>query len=1202
MLSEVDKLKKARAAKLHQFKRKNTVLLKMLDGETGGGDLKGPIKDFEDAYVELEAAHDVYCAELEDEASEVESGFLDGSITLYTETRSKINKAEAKLNLESKLVVFRSNMESFSKSAAYIVQLSEAKVASAADLRVELSMLDSKYKEMVKEKNEVLSIDSKADMTTVVEEFQSLVISSSEKCKTAAYSYMKESNCSSPSVVSTVADVTGGGRERSGSGTNFSTTKRETVMLPKFSGDEKTAFLKYPIWKEQWDGHIVEYESKYRATMLLNHLDDKAMEQIVGYENDYDGAIDKLHKYYSDSNKVIRACLDEIRGHSQVQQFDYKGLVAYKKCLTNNHARLKACKLEHELSNTAALSVLIRKLPIQEVVKWKEYLATKDEADQTKPFPIFMEWLKIAGASWELLAASGTGIKSKSGSTSVHHTFFGDEVDTDKSSSKKGCFKCGQEGHLKRDCTVKGPRQSGGSTGGGKPSNKGEKKDRAAPKHKKHHCAFHKDAKDKFCYTWSCPALKYVSFAERIKLLKANGDCELCCGDCPKGSCQAKSQRICGGNKDGRGCGANHVGHELYCQNAKLCFKVQVENVLETTEDEEDGVMLQVMKIPSLRGDSDYETALWDSACSGVFVRNDHARRQGFPCRQKRLRVVTLGGDVKEIEGQIFQCEIRDQFGDIHQFQAHGLDQITRALETSLSKELMRVLFPTVIGSHKLCGASQVDYLIGLGKASWQPERTIQASKGGDFWIWQNKFGTCVGGSHPLVGNSITRSDNLYTVLKVVEIDPVVESSLRIPTCSAFLAKSKPMDASSFFQSEQLGTIIEPKCGSCRCGACPVPGSRYSFREEAELKLIQENLRYDEENGCWVASYPFLYPRENLKGNKAIAVKSLQSTEKTLLKNSDWAKVYDEQITDMVNRGVARIVSREELESFNGHINYLPHLAALNPKSTSTPVRICFDASRPQGGGPSLNQVLAKGPDRFLNNLAGVILGFRNGKVAAKGDVSKMYNCIKLEDSDAYLQCFLWRNLDTLKEPLTYQVTANNIGVKPAGAIATLALHQSAEKFREEYPVTADQIKNKSYVDDLGITATNMEELRKRTGEADKILLHANMKVKHWVYSSSNQEVLSVGESSEVSVLGDLEMERMLGVLWDAGLDVFKFTVRVNLSPLKKKSRQEPDLSKQELIENPSRTITRRQYYSQIQSLFDPLGFLAPVMLQAKFC
>ena len=85
----------------------------------------------------------------------------------------------------------------------------------------------------------------------------------------------------------------------------------------------------------------------------------------------------------------------------------------------------------------------------------------------------------------------------------------------------------------------------------------------------------------------------------------------------------------------------------------------------------------------------------------------------------------------------------------------------------------------------------------------------------------------------------------------------------------------------------------------------------------------------------------------------------------------------------MVVRGIARIVPEEEMKSYSGHVNFLPHLAALNPKSTSTPVRIVFDASRPQGGGPSLNQILAKGPDRFINNLAGVIVGFRNGRFAA---------------------------------------------------------------------------------------------------------------------------------------------------------------------------------------------------------------------------
>jgi len=79
-----------------------------------------------------------------------------------------------------------------------------------------------------------------------------------------------------------------------------------------------------------------------------------------------------------------------------------------------------------------------------------------------------------------------------------------------------------------------------------------------------------------------------------------------------------------------------------------------------------------------------------------------------------------------------------------------------------------------------------------------------------------------------------------------------------------------------------------------------------------------------------------------------------------------------------------------------------------------------------------------------------------------------MYNCIHLEVDDAYVQCFLWRNLDTSKDPVVYQVTANNIGIKPAGAISSLALQNSSDMHSDIYPVTSKQIKEKSYVDDLG--------------------------------------------------------------------------------------------------------------------------------------
>ena len=478
--------------------------------------------------------------------------------------------------------------------------------------------------------------------------------------------------------------------------------------------------------------------------------------------------------------------------------FDYKGLVQYKKCLVNNHARLKAAKLEHEISNTATMGVLIRKLPIQEAVEYQKYLSEQSIADQSRPFPHFIKWLEKAGASWELLAASGTGVKGKSGGVQVHHSFYGAEEDGSVK-TKRACYKCGEEGHLKKDCTRKDSKVNGGGKGSRSSS---VRKPRDPPKHRKHHCAFHRDATDRYCVTWSCPSIKYTPYSERIKLLKANGDCETCCGDCPKNDCLAKVKRVCGGGKDGRGCGTNHIGHELWCSNAKLCFAITEETVMRATNENKDGVLLQLMKIPSVDGSAPFETVLWDTACSGQFVREKHAKEKGFQSKKQHLRVVTLGGVVKEIDSIIYDCKIKDLQGNVHEFFAHGLEQITGSLNTALGEKLMRQLFPNLVGGYKMCGAEHVDYLIGLGKASWQPERTIRATGGGDFWVWQNRFGSCVGGSHPLVGNYVARSDSLFTVLKVVDISTRHQETLKIPTCTTFKAMISPLDAEDFFKRE----------------------------------------------------------------------------------------------------------------------------------------------------------------------------------------------------------------------------------------------------------------------------------------------------------------------------------------------------------------------------------------------------------------
>ena len=92
--------------------------------------------------------------------------------------------------------------------------------------------------------------------------------------------------------------------------------------------------------------------------------------------------------------------------------------------------------------------------------------------------------------------------------------------------------------------------------------------------------------------------------------------------------------------------------------------------------------------------------------------------------------------------------------------------------------------------------------------------------------------------------------------------------------------------------------------------------------------MIEEGLQYDDTKGCWVTKYPYLHPKELLRGSKEVAMKSMLSTERLLKKDSNWASVYQSQIGDMVARGAARIVSGEELSQWEGVINYIPHLAA----------------------------------------------------------------------------------------------------------------------------------------------------------------------------------------------------------------------------------------------------------------------------------
>ena len=99
----------------------------------------------------------------------------------------------------------------------------------------------------------------------------------------------------------------------------------------------------------------------------------------------------------------------------------------------------------------------------------------------------------------------------------------------------------------------------------------------------------------------------------------------------------------------------------------------------------------------------------------------------------------------------------------------------------------------------------------------------------------------------------------------------------------------------------------------------------------------------------------------------------------------------------------------------------MSHHAVLRPEKKSAPVRIVFNSSGTFKG-HTLNEYWHKGPD-LLNNLFGVILRFRENYIAVCSDIAKMYHMITIPLYDHHVHRFLWRNLDSKREPDTYVKT-----------------------------------------------------------------------------------------------------------------------------------------------------------------------------------
>lgn len=256
----------------------------------------------------------------------------------------------------------------------------------------------------------------------------------------------------------------------------------------------------------------------------------------------------------------------------------------------------------------------------------------------------------------------------------------------------------------------------------------------------------------------------------------------------------------------------------------------------------------------------------------------------------------------------------------------------------------------------------------------------------------------------------------------------------------------------------------------------------------------------------------------------------------------------------------------------------IPHHAIWKSNGDSGKLRVVFDASACGTTGQSLNSSLFVGP-KLQRDIIDVLLGFRTYRFAFSSDICKMYRQILVNPEYRKYQSILWRATPT--EPLKeYTLNTVTYGVSSAPYLALRVLHDMADRRCTHSPAVQNAIRLQTYMDDICSGANSLKEAQELQQDLVQSLRSCGFELKKW---SSNTPELLKGIPWEDCASGSMSFEddklivQVLGIKWKPEVDQLGY-----------------DFSSIQFV------FTKRGVLSVIARIFDPLGFLSPVVFLAK--
>ena len=329
-------------------------------------------------------------------------------------------------------------------------------------------------------------------------------------------------------------------------------------------------------------------------------------------------------------------------------------------------------------------------------------------------------------------------------------------------------------------------------------------------------------------------------------------------------------------------------------------------------------------------------------------------------------------------------------------------------------------------------------------------------------------------------------------------------------------------------------------------------------------------------NGHYVVPIPWREGRPCFPSSKLMCEKRLNYLNDKIAQKGLRPK-YSENIEKMLVEGYAEPVPEAEIQLRDDSVWYIPHHPVLNVNKPGK-VRVVFDCAA-RVGGVSLNNQCYSGPD-LTNRLFDVLLGFRQYEHALTADVEAMYLQVRIPEYDRNSLRFLWDVNESETRRVEYRMTSHLFGAVFCAASSTYALRKAIDQFAFNDEVKRT-VHRSMYVDDL-LKSFKTEQ------EAVEIGLGCKTALKKGgfnltKFSSNSDKVLDQIPDKEKASPSKLMTEqpesRALGIKWDINSDSFYYSSSLS---------------------NPKGVITKRIVLSQLASVYDPLGLVAPIIHKGK--